>query len=306
MLPSAVAGGSFEKWYFKTNPSPKKLVWQITTPNAEAAVKAVPLLLKNGGIGIDINMGCSAPQIVNTGAGIAWMTKPKLETANLVQQVKMAILNYQQNQLIKTKLNKHIRLSVKLRLGETDDYSNLLSFCKMLVEEGVELITLHPRTRKQKYSRPCKHEYTARLASDLKIPIYANGDINSTEKLERLSSMYKCDGWMIGRVAVQKPWIFAELKTIQTDKKLHQIKIDMSDVIHNFFLFLKEEQPTEFYLTRAQRFFAYFCDNFKFAHHIKTKILNCKNIEEMQEHFNEYFLQVPEDKMHAYTCKSIL
>lgn len=295
--PSAIAGGGFEKWYFQTAPSPEKLVWQITSPEVDAAEKVVPLLLQYGGIGIDLNMGCCAPQIVNTGAGFAWMKKKQTETAAFVKAVKRQIISYEQNS------KKQIRLSVKLRLGETEDYHKLVKFCGILISEGVELITLHPRTQKQKYSKPCKHEYTALLAQDLNIPVYGNGDINSAKKFAEFSSKYKCSGWMIGRAAVQKPWIFSEIATrfsappdLKNETSADNT-IDLLETAQLFIKLLKEEQPPEFYLTRAQRFFAYFCDNFQFAHHIKTKILNSKDLETMLQKLEKYFEDVPSDRL---------
>ncbi len=298
--PSAVSGGGFEKWYFRANPSPEKLVWQITSPDEDAAADCVPILLQYGGFGIDLNMGCCAPQIVNTGAGFAWMKKPLLQTVSLVSKVKKAVLLYDEQKA--GPQTEPIRLSVKLRLGEDENYDRLLSFCKMLVLEGVDLITLHPRTQKQKYSRPCKHEYTARLASDLPIPVYGNGDINSLETLEKVSSKYPCSGWMIGRAAVQKPWIFYELskgvlKNGTSEYKEEKNEIDLLKTAYLFLKFLREEQPEEFYITRAQRFFAFFCDNFTFAHHIKTKVLNCKRLEDMIFSLKLYFEEVPEDRI---------
>ena len=53
--PSAVSGGGFEKWYFRANPSPEKLVWQITSPDEEAAAYCVPILLQYGGFGIEVS-----------------------------------------------------------------------------------------------------------------------------------------------------------------------------------------------------------------------------------------------------------
>lgn len=297
--PSAISGGGFEKWYFRANPSSEKLVWQITSPEEDSAAACVPLLLQYGGFGIDLNMGCCAPQIVNSGAGFSWMKKPLLQTASLVHKVKKAVLFYdEKNSGLQT---EPIRLSVKLRLGEEENYERLLSFCKMLVSEGADLITLHPRTQKQKYSRPCKHEYTARLAADLPIPIYGNGDINSIEALEKNASKYPCAGWMIGRASVQKPWIFYELsksglKTEAAEKE-EKTEIDLLKTAKLFLTFLQEEQPQEFYLTRARRFFAFFCDNFSFSHHIKSKVLNCKNLDDMLFNLRAYFEEVPEDRL---------
>lgn len=289
--PSALSGGGFEKWYFRTNPSPEKLVWQITSPKIEEAALVCPLLLKHGGIGIDLNMGCSAPQIVSTGAGFAWMKKPLEETALFVRTVKKAILEYQK---LENTPQQNIRLSVKLRLGEKEDYSFLLKFCKMLLNEGTELITLHPRTNKQKYSRACSHEYTARLAEDLPIPVYGNGDIDCFDKIKSLDLKYKCAGWMLGRVTVQKPWIFYEIKL--KEKGLCNFSVDLLKTAESFFDLLNKEQPKEFHLTRAQRFFGFYCNNFTFSHHIKTKILNCRNLDQMYSNLEQYFKEVPEDK----------
>lgn len=300
--PSALAESGFERWYFRASPSPEKLVWQISSPCADAAAKAVPVLLKHGGFGIDLNMGCSAPQIVNTGAGFAWMKKPCSETAGLVQKVKDAVLKYEKTETaLKNQKEKHIRLSVKLRLGETEDYPALYTFCNMLISEGVQLVTVHPRTRRQKYSRPCNHEYTARLAEDLNIPVYASGDINSLNKFSEYALRYKCSGWMIGRAAVQKPWIFSQIKTSlnpHMENGEQKYEIDLFQTACRFLQLLTEEQPEEFLLTRAQRFFSYFCDNFSFAHYIKSKILTCKTLDAMQQKLAEYLAEVPEDKIY--------
>ncbi len=295
--PSAISGGGLEKWYFKSNPNEEKLVWQITTPVVEAGEKAVPLLLANGGFGIDLNMGCCAPQIVRTGAGFAWMQKPIEEVAHYVSSIRKAINKYQKE----NEASRKIRLSVKLRLGEKEDYAFLLNFTKMLENEGVELISLHPRTQKQKYSRPCKHEFTARLAEDLNIPVYGNGDVKSFEVLKNFSTSYKCAGWMIGRMAVQKPWIFYELKSklkkeageIEQDQSF---KVDLLKTSENFISYLKTEQAPEFYMSRAQRFYVYFCDNFSFAHFAKTKVLNAKNIDAMHEQVSKYLEEAPQDR----------
>lgn len=298
--PSLVAGGLFEKWYLRTCKETENLVWQLTSNDVHSAAKAVPEVLSCGGIGIDLNMGCCAPHIVNSGAGIAWMKKNPAETAFFVRSTKKAILSY-----AAFSDTKPVRLSVKLRLGAEENYRKLLNFVKMLVDEGVELITLHPRVQKQKYSRPAKHCYTAMLAADLSIPVFGNGDIDSAEKLKNLMEKYPCAGWMIGRAAIRKPWIFLNLASyLKKEGGAGDFSFsntaDSADLLETAFLFLQflqEEQPEEFWLTRAQRFFAYYCDNFTFAHHIKTKILNSSCIDEMKQKLSAYIDEVPSDRI---------
>ncbi len=314
--PSLLSGCHFEKWYLHTNPVPEKLVWQLTSPTTEAFEKAIPIIMKRGGIGIDLNMGCCAPPIIRSGAGFAWMTKPLHETAEMVKTIRKAI----DKEKLNSQPQEHLipkRLSVKLRLGTTADYRVLLNFCRMLESEGVNLITLHPRTQKQSYARPAEHHYTAQLAEDMTIPVYGNGDINSAEKLQQYSKKFPCSGWMIGRHTVQKPWIFKTLQdttatknTIEKQTATHHY--ESNNIIHTpsapidiletgllFLDLLKTEQPPEFHITRAQRFFQFFCNNLSFAHYCRTNILRSKTLSDMEKAFSEYFTEVPTDRFQS-------
>ena len=321
--PSFVAGGHFEPWYVRTAPSPERMVWQLTGSESESMVKAARLLLPLRGIGLDLNMGCSAPDIARFGAGIAWMSKPHTEVARLVSGVRAVI-----DEAGTPSTGAMPRLGVKLRLGETEDYAKLLDFCRMLVDSGVDLVTLHPRVRRDK-SRPARRAYVARLAGDLSVPVYGNGDIASVSDALDYARAVPCSGMMIGRAAVQKPWIFRDIrqafaaKTIAvapcastaapdasssvlgagTDSGSARVSapeatetIDHLEVAEFFLSTLARSQPEEFQLSRAHRFFFYYCDNFSFAHFIKMKIQNAKSTVDIPVLLGEYFAQVPQDR----------
>ena len=311
--PSLLAGGPFEQWYLRANPVPEKLVWQLTSPQTEAFVQALPLVLSQGGLGVDLNMGCSAPPIVRSGAGFAWMLKPLEVTAGTVRSVKKALDAYANVQ------ERSFRLSVKLRLGTTADYSFLLRFCRMLVCEGVQLITIHPRLQRQSYGRPAFHEYTAALARDLAIPVYGNGDITSVEKVSALARQIPAAGWMIGRAAVRMPWIFEAVRrrfaggmdtscnTCSTECTVGNAgqdtnalsRVDLERTALLFLQLLESEQPQSFYSTRAQRFFQYYCENLSFAHYCRTQLRKAVTRIQMEQILYTYFEQVPEDRFIA-------
>ena len=406
--PAFLAGGRFEQWYVRTAPCPERMVWQLTGNSAEPMIKAAEMLIPYGGIGIDLNMGCSAPDIAKTGAGIAWMSKPLSEVANLVRGVRgvldrkadyvAAPANSVASERIRASesstagSNSRFRLSVKLRLGEEENYEKLIAFCRMLVDEGAELLTLHPRVRRGTYSRPAKREIVARLASDISVPVYGNGDVSSPEDALDFITRYPCAGLMIGRSAVQKPWIFGGIRMLEesrleqerlgearsavaqaagarsagaqaagarsagaqaagaqavgaqaagaqaagaqaaddlqpNDKQSGDLRscdcqqanaqpsadrqpsdsypstrssfpesIDHLEVARSFLEHLPICQPPEFQLTRAHRFFFYYCNNFSFAHHIKMKIQNAKTVDAMLPLLEEYFLTMPDDQ----------
>ena len=283
--PSLLSGGHFEKWYIKTY-TEENLIWQLTSNEAHTIKETIPILLDKGGIGIDLNMGCSAPHIVATGAGFAWTKKPKDEVKLLIQNARFAIDDYSKRTNRSPKI-----LSVKMRLP-SEKYEELYDFCKFLVDLGVEHITLHPRLQKEKYSKPPHYEYLEKLKKDLPIPVFGNGNIKSLEDIRKLQKRFsEVDGWMIGREAVKRPWIFLSMN----GKK--GVEIDALNVVSMFINLLKENQPDEFHILRAKRFFSYFCDNFSFAHYIKTKVLNAKSTDEIIPIFEQYFREMPDDRI---------
>ncbi|MDE5613652.1 MAG: tRNA-dihydrouridine synthase family protein [Treponemataceae bacterium] len=284
--PSLLAGGQWEPYYLMSGPEPDKIVWQLTGNKADSLARAAALLAGREGLGIDLNMGCCALQIARTGAGIAWMLKPLAETAAMVRGVQTAIANAAKDGA------REKRLSVKLRLGAedfTDD--GFFAFCDMLVGEGVQLLTLHPRTQKEKYRRPPRWDYVERLAVRYggSVPVILNGNVcdRASYALARAAAPH-ASGVMIARAAAQKPWIFAELRGAHPNVNLEQVALAFIDDV-------EECQPPEFHKTRLQRFFSYFCDNVTFAHWFKTQMLNAATPDQSRKRVRAYFAQCPQD-----------
>ena len=198
-----IGGGPFESWYIDTGPCPEKLVFQLVGADLDHIVKAAAILNPLECLGIDLNMGCSAPLIRKTGAGVAWMASID-RAGELIAKVRKVITR---------------RLSVKLRIGFQDDFEYLARFCRRLEAEGVELITLHPRTAGEKFKRRARWDYVGRLKQELRIPVAGNGDVTSAEELlSRAAAQIPgtgrdlCDAVMVGRGAVRQPWIFAQAR----------------------------------------------------------------------------------------------
>ncbi|MCR5062478.1 MAG: tRNA-dihydrouridine synthase family protein [Treponema sp.] len=288
--------GPFEKYYIDPTPVPQKMVWQLTGHDCERMVCAAQKLLELPGIGIDINMGCSAPDVYKTGAGIGWMLRPKEETQVMMSEVGKIVADYNQ----KNTENKK-RFSVKLRLGDenfTDE--GFYSFCDMLVKNGAELLTLHPRTKKEKLSRPPRYYYCRKLCERYKdsgVEIYLNGNIKDYASAK--NAYEQCpdiSGIMISRASVQKPWIFREINSRGQGEVL---SIDMEQICYDYINDIEIYQPKEFYKTRLQRFFTYFCMNFQFAHYAQTKFVNAaeKGIDELKMQIKSFFEECPQEKI---------
>lgn len=290
--PTLLQKGPFEKYYLMNGPVPQKIVWQLTSKEGQSMAAAVEVLAPLGGIGIDLNMGCSAPEIVHSGAGIAWMLKPREETFAMVRGVKRAI----------KKSAPAYRLSVKLRLGaENFKEEEFYDFCQGLCDSGVQRLVLHPRTQREKLARPPRRYFAQRLAERLKqrgVDVVYNGNVkDAASAAAALADCPDCAGLMISRASVQKPWIFAQLRGAFNDlQDLNGGRIDLMQTGLDYIALLQEFQPPEFFKSRMQRFFSYYCDNFTFGHYIKSKMLNAATPQEAQDTFRSYFEEQPSDR----------
>jgi tRNA-dihydrouridine synthase len=270
-----LADGQFEKWYIDTGPKPEKLVFQVVGSDAEKIARAASFLDQMDCAGIDINMGCSAPIIRKTGAGAAWMADID-HAGELISRVRPAVKR---------------RLSVKLRIGNKDDFEYLVRFCRRLEAEGTELIILHPRTVMEKFKRSARWEYVGALKQELNIPVAGNGDIASAEELARRASG-PCDAVMVGRAAVRQPWIFADAQTVLSQETLFPKTSSVPNLEETGLLFLElltKYQPPEFHVSRARRFFGYFCENLKWGTFLKNKLCQEKTLSGIENVWRGYF-----------------
>jgi tRNA-dihydrouridine synthase len=267
--------GPFERFYTDGGPCPEKLVYQLAGAQAEQLSAAAALLDRLECRGIDINMGCSAPAIARTGAGVRWMASED-RAAAMIAAVRRSTRK---------------RLSVKLRIGLENDFEGLLAFCRRLEAEGVELVTLHPRTGREKFRGKARWDYVPRLRSELGIPVAGNGDIAGPEDLIRRSSC--CDAVMVGRAAVRSPWIFAAAKNAGAGPPEG---MDVEELGLRFLELLARHQPPEFHISRARRFFGYFCDNLTWGTYVKNLLNRETELSGLEKAWSAYFRERPEER----------
>ena len=281
------AGGPFEAWYADAGPCPGKTVYQLVGHDAGQLARAAAILDSRDCLGIDINMGCSAPAIIRTGAGVRWMADID-KAGEMIGRLRLAVKR---------------RLSVKLRTGLTDDFEYLVRFCRRLEAEGVEGITLHPRTAREKFKRSPRWEYVAALRRELGIPVAGNGNIASAAELLRRASPEDGPGGpvMIGRLAVRQPWVFAQARALEARDVTgtgteFAAAVDLEETGLCFLGFLARYQPPEFHISRARRFFNYFCDNLKWGNYVKTLLGREKTMAGVERAWRGYFGEYPEER----------
>jgi tRNA-dihydrouridine synthase len=185
-----------------------------------------------------------------------------------------------------------------------DDFEYLVEFCKRLESEGVERITLHPRTAREKFKRRPRWEYVSRLRSAVHIPVAGNGDIADAQELVRRAAE-GCDAIMVGRLAIRAPWIFAQARHLERpgagNRPSLPESIDLEELGLRFLELLARYQPREFHPSRAHRFFAYFCDNFTWATYLKNRLNRETELSAMAACLSAYCRDHPEERTRRLT-----
>lgn len=167
---------------------------------------------------IDINMGCPVKKVFGNGDGSALMKNPALIT-EVVQAVKEGGSR---------------PVTVKMRAG-IEMGKPLAVDCALAAQKGgASAVTVHARYREQYYSGECDHTITKAVKDALDIPVIANGDIVDKQSLDKVAQITNADGFMIGRGALGKPWIFAELQGKDDSHDIKSLILEHIDVLREF------------------------------------------------------------------------
>jgi tRNA-dihydrouridine synthase B len=171
---------------------------QIAGTEAAMMAEAAAYNIDRGAQIIDINMGCPAKKVCNKWAGSALMQDEPL-ALQIIEAVVAACAPH------------NVPVTLKMRTGWCDAERNALRLARAAESAGVAMVTVHGRTREQGYKGFAEYGTVAAVKAALRIPVVANGDIDSPEKARDVLAYTKADAVMIGRAAQGRPWIFREI-----------------------------------------------------------------------------------------------
>ncbi len=171
---------------------------QIAGTDAQMMADAAAYNLDRGAQIIDINMGCPAKKVCNKWAGSALMQDETL-ALRIIEAVVAACAPH------------GVPVTLKMRTGWAQTHKNALTIARAAESAGVQMVAVHGRTREQGYKGLAEYDTMAEVKAALRIPVVANGDIDSPEKAKAVLAYTGADAVMIGRAAQGRPWIFREL-----------------------------------------------------------------------------------------------
>lgn len=210
---------------------------------------------------IDINFGCPSNTVNAREAGSFLLQKPEK-----IYQITKAVFN-----------SIHIPLSVKMRAGYKDKtlfQENLLA----AQEAGASAITLHPRLKSDFYENRANWDLIAKAKEILKIKVIGNGDITTKEDALKMILETKCDALMIGRGALQNPFIFQEIKAFFQGENYHTSFQELANYLISYVSYFPSSLKDQIKINKVKQIFSYLCLNYEILNEKRMIILKDKEV----------------------------
>jgi tRNA-dihydrouridine synthase B len=190
---------------------------QIAGYDPAMLAEAARYNVEHGAQIIDINMGCPAKKVCNV-----WSGSALLQDEALVARILAAVVGA-----------VDVPVTLKIRTGWNRENRNGVRVAKIAEDAGIAALAVHGRTRSDLYQGEAEYETIAAIKQAIRIPVFANGDIDSPQKAREVLEFTKCDAVMIGRAAQGRPWIFREIShfLVTGDTLIAPEPLDVRDIL---------------------------------------------------------------------------
>jgi nifR3 family TIM-barrel protein len=241
-------------------PEERPIAMQLLGADPDVLAEAARRLEAAGADAIDLNMGCPVAKVVAKGQGAALMRDP-LGAAVVLRTMRKAI---------------GVRFSVKIRGGWDERTVNAVEIARIAEGEGVDAITVHPRTRSQQYAGVAPWEIIASVVDAVAIPVVGNGDVRSRADALAMLAATGCAAVMIGRGALGAPWIFRAANASRDDR---------ARIIRRHAELIETHLPPPTALVQLKKHLAWYASGFSGAARLREALFALQTSADVQDAF---------------------
>ena len=248
---------------------------QMFGSDPACAKKAAVLLEDLGFDVIDLNCGCPVDKVTKKGGGSGLLKTPYLIgdiISSIVSQVSIPV-------------------TVKVRLGWDDEHINIEEVVSLAEQAGAKAIMVHGRTRKQGYSGACRREWIKRAKEAARhMYVIGNGDIFSPEEALSMMDETGCDGVLLARGAMGKPWLIEDIRRMTKGLPPLQFSTaEMKAFLLEHFEYVIQHKCEKKALLDLRRIGCWYMSNMRGAKAFRVALSRARSIEESKKLIQEYF-----------------
>lgn len=237
--------------------------------------EAVKRLVDEGRIDhLDLNFGCPVPKVTRKGGGAAIPLKPSL-LRNIVRAAVQSA--------------RTVPVTIKFRMGINGHYSTYLTAGRVAEEEGCAAVGLHARTAAQLYHGPAEWNAIAELKQLMRIPVLGNGDIWESEDALRMMRHTGCDGVIVGRGCLGRPWLFRDLADVFNGREPVNPPHfgEVLDIMFDHAFKLADWFGERMAMLSFRRHASWYTKGFRMSSEARTKLMRIETVSDLVELFAE-------------------
>ena len=251
-------------------PEERPLAMQLLGKDADLLARAAERCQTLGADIVDLNMGCPMPKITGKGKGAALM-RDVAATSLILRALRKAV---------------SVPLTVKIRGGWDDQHLNAVEVAQMAEAEGVDAITVHPRTQSQRFTGRAPWAIIRDVVQAVSVPVTGNGDVRSMPEARRMADETGCASVMIGRGALGSPWIFDEGFESLAPPEQRAYK---ARVIARHVALIRGHYGEKYALVQMKKHLAWYTEGLGHATECRARIFQTRSLDEVWDVFQSYW-----------------
>jgi tRNA-dihydrouridine synthase B len=251
-------------------PAERPLAMQLLGKDLDLLSRAAERCQVLGADIVDLNMGCPMPKITGKGKGAALM-RDVATASRILRALRKAV---------------SVPLTVKIRGGWDDEHLNAVEVAQMAEAEGVNAVTVHPRSRSQRFTGRAPWAIIRDVVEAVSVPVTGNGDVRSMAEARHMAEETGCASVMIGRGALGSPWIFDEAFDALAPEGRRGYK---ARVIARHVALIREHFGEKYALIQMKKHLAWYTEGLGHATECRARIFQTRSPEEVWDLFQSYW-----------------